>query len=512
MLTRLGGLVPDEAAHLLRQQERLRKTVSILRDQLIDEGKKSKDVTADRIQEQKVNENRLTETNTKIEAARFTILNLDKEYLEEIEQQHVFGAAVQTHKFKFPHRTRNFQFELSTDFPIHHVDSTPGITSKRWKSQTWAKGEKTFSAVLKNNPIRSAAGSVRLYGWRKEIHHKELSSEKKILSQELLRKADLEGKIRRLYRTVESLEGKNLEYKQAVDRCFADLEVLNCSSCFSHLDKARLQEYVKADSIYGVAALLQLKSNGHRESVHALIEAGNDGAPQALLHSQQLMLSNFDVYVHNMSELVDKVARQRTTQNTVFGGWTIRIADETVQDNTAEKLFRSTKTRIQGLSLRVDDERQKLLHQKCQETLKKLDGGITKFRKQNLEALQRIGRERAQASNCQHEMIELRAEVACDWYTNLIVWAMINAQQLPVGVLATVLDLNTLSLAYASIWRGLRLAMSEGRLERINNTKMLEMVGRDRLPRAIAANPSGSSMVPASFTPLWNLVTGTALR
>jgi DNA-dependent RNA polymerase auxiliary subunit epsilon len=341
------------------------------------------------------------------------------------------------------------------------VSFSYGKSSKE-KRRIWTYGGTTFKAKLKNNPFRSASATVELYGWPKEIHHEELVRKQQELVIRMAKQESLQQQVISGHSDLEKLQSTNKAYGEAVNQCLRDLQKVQSLVALRNIDPQRLSLYIEADSIHGLAILLNLKS---MVPIYSPLVQGEDTAlAWPLLHGQRDVFIRMQEYVKDVSSTVNEIARKKATTEDGFQQAATTLLTGRLLTDPNQADFSSAQWDIAVTPLDMNDDEQKTLDQKSRDAVAKLQADLGAFQRKKEVLFAKSREERLREfgeGNCQAETREATHELTLDWNTNQAVITTLSANKYHVGILATLKGTSTTPEAVGCIWRVERLRISE---------------------------------------------------
>lgn len=357
------------AEDLFTKRDVLKTTLSSLQDIMIEEGEASKDLLALQFEEHKFLVENFEEAK---EMATQKQEEVDKLAVSEpVERLETTGTlSKQEAQGKYSRFTPNFIFDLSTTYPIRKVNAVIENKSSKWKRQTWMYGGTTFQAELGNSPFSSASATVELYGWPKEIHHEELIGKQKELLERRTRQESLQQQVTSAYSALETLRSKDQAYGEAIGQCAKDMQKVQSLAALRNIDPQRMTPYIEANSIHGLAILLNLNSMLSKDS--PLVGDVSTALAQPLLCGQRDMLISMKKYVKNISATVNEIAQTQATKEDEFQQAASTLLTDRLEADPFQAEFHRAQCDITESPFDVNDDEQNSLNQKSRHAVAKL--------------------------------------------------------------------------------------------------------------------------------------------
>ena len=294
----------------------MQNTLQLYRSYLIKQGEESdKELSANLRRQEELSDSLIT-LKAAIEKTEKVIETLNSDRLEKLDTN---GAIERQHSdYKFPHRTRDFVFELRTTSPIRFVDPWKDKKSSKWVNEKGGKGELYYSVALKNRFYSSATARVFLYGLPREIHADELKSMRLELKRLLANQTKAISDLEKERHDKSKLHVMSTAYEIMFDRYNLDERKVESFLTANTVDSKRLQKYIEADSVYGLGKLLELQSVVPNAS--KIVVLTDTGSAQALLCGQRVMFNAMKDYMNEIGTIADAVTSRRELRELSFAG------------------------------------------------------------------------------------------------------------------------------------------------------------------------------------------------
>lgn len=338
--------IPQAKCHFVKHKI-LQEVLAQHLDQLIEQGATANSECSQALRKQVDLEKSLKLVNESIPKSKELIKSLDYTTLRKLRTKGT--PEEQTWKYTAFHRTPNFKFVLETEFPIREVEYVDEKKKSEWEDVQWVKGGKQFTGTLKNRWNRSAAAHVFLFGYPSEIYAEKIASEKIALQTLIDKKNEVNLELKDTGRHLDKLAIMDVSYKVLVDDCRSDIQRLDglLHPDQNGIETKRLLKFIEADSIYGLARMLGLRSTG--SSVVSLISRESTSEASSLLRGNESMLGIMKMYVSAISMTTEAISTRRDTRETRLSNLAIRIgpsSQQTLHEETTEKEFQRLKEGI----------------------------------------------------------------------------------------------------------------------------------------------------------------------
>ncbi|KAK0636072.1 hypothetical protein B0T17DRAFT_67428 [Bombardia bombarda] len=181
---------------------------------------------------------------------------LDQEVAEKLDE--IEGKTSFHHEKKLLSRAPTFNFSLSAKFPIrsHTRNQSDGV---QWLKFQYVVGSYELNATAKGAMFKAASAGIILYGWRKEVHHIEIT--------------ELRGSVTKLKTDIKEVRdemGKindktcnlNIERRALLQElvvCSTDLGVIGAGKSRTS-ERPTSNEYLRIGSISGFASSIGLRT------------------------------------------------------------------------------------------------------------------------------------------------------------------------------------------------------------------------------------------------------------
>lgn len=278
----------------------LRRTIEMLLEKIQDLEESARAQGA-RFKEQR---NKLTsELSENAEALRVAEGRLS--YLDTKDHE-LLCELTRKHEFKLRRPTPNFTFDHNSDFPVRHVLKEKSEKSI-WAPDESELGTKRYIAVLRNRPLTRAFGKVQLFGWRKEMHHVEITSLRNSLSKLRGVKGNVDSQLQDVRNSLVAVNKTVTRCRVQRDACISNLRLLDLPYLASW-PLSLVLGLLRDDNVHGLAKVYGLTGQFLKSSLGL---SDSDGPSEISFQTHQTMVDVLAQHLEGNRAMLDDLASKR---------------------------------------------------------------------------------------------------------------------------------------------------------------------------------------------------------
>jgi hypothetical protein len=386
---------------------------------------------------------------------QYRLLEIDTEDMEVNEVLH--GQTSMSHQFNLRNfgGTPNFNFNITCRFPIRAAVNSQSPKSV-WMPKHGPEVEPCqFVAEVKNRRMSSAFAKVELFTWRRDIHHEEVEKLRKEAGEQ-------EESLVQLRSSIDSSKLLKAEAENLFADCTnqlitakKDLDLLiHCET--QNWDFQDMQIQLMNDSIYGIAKSYGLSSPIRKSHFPSIFNFSEKDILN-MFKNHTTLLKSCEEYLSAAINQVKELDMQNISDPDI--NWLGQVVEARVDKDPSIQL-RAEIELLTDFNDICDREVAESglnsltgLHQELNEFYQALGERISEHQERENSDV----RERQLGLQSTREAITcLSIETSKDADATAMVSRMIDAKEVDLGVMASLVEQTDRMEAYWTIWKGLR--------------------------------------------------------